>query len=195
MMTALTDLQSVSCFNDVPDGNHLEGSKRNLVLPTERYRLACHTYNLSIWNAIMFGEKSLFHPRWKNTPDVYLSLETHCRGSQVPSLVWFCLCYISEFPDQLQLPNKLIYRPSSSLLPKSFRLIDSFLRAPSSSATTNGHSSLDLKTWPTLVGRRCSDLWPDTPPNYEPIPLHWTMNPCLWSKGWETQMAFPWSQF
>ena len=94
----------------------------------------------------MFGEgKSLFHPRWKNTPDVYLSLETHCRGSQAPSLVWFCLCYISEFPDQLQLPNMLIYRPSSSLLPKSFRLIDSFLRAPSSSATTNGHSSLDLK--------------------------------------------------
>jgi len=94
----------------------------------------------------MFGEgKSLFHPRWKNTPDVYLSFETHCRSSQVPSLVWFCLCYISEFPDQLQLPNKLIYRPSSSLLPKSFRLIDSFLRAPSSSATTNNHSSFDLK--------------------------------------------------
>jgi len=96
----------------------------------------------------MFGEgKSLFHPRWKNTADVYLPFETHCRSSQVPSLVWFCLRYISEFPDQLQLPNnnKLIYRPSSSPLPKSFRLIDGLFRAPSSSGTNDNYSSFDLK--------------------------------------------------
>ncbi|KAF5357861.1 hypothetical protein D9756_001580 [Leucocoprinus leucothites] len=80
-------------------------------------------------NSKLEADKSLFYSRWKSTPDVYLQPETHCRGPRVPSLVWFCLQCISESPDQIQLPYKLIYRPPKSLPPKSFRLIDKLLRA------------------------------------------------------------------
>lgn len=73
--------------------------------------------------------KSLFLFNWKNMPDVYLQPETHSRGSRVPSLVWFCLQALSEFPDQIQLPFKLIYRTPRSPPPKSFRLIDKLFSA------------------------------------------------------------------
>lgn len=103
--------------------------------------------------------KNLFHSRWKNTSDVYLSPEARYRSSQVPSLVWFCLHCISEFPDQIRLPRKLIYQPLSSPPPRSFRFIDNFLRASSSNGPNDnqdnhwslGLRKLDPRLWATVV--------------------------------------------
>jgi hypothetical protein len=89
--------------------------------------------------------KSLFNLRWKNTPDVYIPPETHSRGSRVPSLVWFCLQVISEFPDQIQLPFKLIYRAPRSPPPKSFRLINNLFNATSQGESDHSDWRLDLR--------------------------------------------------
>lgn len=89
------------------------------------------------------GEGGLVSSRWKNKADVYSHPETHTRGGWVPSLVWFCLQCISEFPDQIRLPLKLAYRPSIHRPPKSFRLLDRLLAHATSRRSDN--ASLDAK--------------------------------------------------
>lgn len=97
--------------------------------------------------------------RWKNTAEVYSSPEAYIRGGHVPSLVWFCLQCISEYPDQIQLPLKLVYRPPTHRPPKSFRFLDKLLhlatmdhsdREPSKEET-HSFSILDPRLWAVIV--------------------------------------------
>jgi hypothetical protein len=87
----------------------------------------------------------LFNSRWKNTADVYLPPETHSRASLVPSLLWFCLQCLSEFPGQIQLPFRLIYRPSKHRPPKSFRIIDEIFRRSTAEMPLDGTSGKSRK--------------------------------------------------
>lgn len=72
--------------------------------------------------------------------NVYSPPEPYTRGGRVPSLVWFCLQCISDFPDQVQLPCKLTYRPAIHRPPKNFRLVDRLL----TSALTRRHENPDV---------------------------------------------------
>ncbi|KXN89268.1 hypothetical protein AN958_06022 [Leucoagaricus sp. SymC.cos] len=128
------------------------------------------------------SKKSLFSPRWRNSLDVYLHTETHTQGSRVPSLVWFCLQIAAEFPDQVDLPFKLIYRPPSTPPPKSFRLIDKLLRTEPGqdfqdfeNAPQDALKRVDPRLWATVIqifGRIPIELRTYTLPlNDEVLPL------------------------
>ncbi|KAJ3571893.1 hypothetical protein NP233_g3464 [Leucocoprinus birnbaumii] len=111
-------------------------------------------------NSSLEASRSLFRLRWKNSPDVYLQPDTHYRGPHVPSLVWFCLQCISEFPEQIQLPCKLIYRPPEPPSPKGFRFVDNLFRAVSTRRGEPSHldkdsepdlQTLDPRLWVTII--------------------------------------------
>jgi hypothetical protein len=75
-------------------------------------------------NSTNTGQDVLISPLWKNA----FSTQQLCsRGAGVPSLVWFCLQCIAEFPDQAQLHHKLVYQPPQPPLNDIDRLLASML--------------------------------------------------------------------
>ncbi|KAF9451032.1 hypothetical protein P691DRAFT_773419 [Macrolepiota fuliginosa MF-IS2] len=100
----------------------------------------------------------LVSSRWKNTPDVYVRPETCARGGGVPSLIWFCLQCMSEFPDQVHIPLKVSYRRSLRPPPKSFRVIDDIFASAMARQSDNNDldaqrdlSTIDPRLWVVIV--------------------------------------------